>query len=245
VGWIGRTVATPLVALVGWVGALLLVIVGLIALSISTIGWNPAGSATNVVQRAAASFRGWIAEWRELRASGRRGSPASAATSGDVDDSGPADEAGAPPPASPNGTADTVGAVAAAPLKLLRRRKGRRAPSATALEDIGDPESTDVPPLSLLSVPPSDAGTLSESELDQLGDTLIRTLKTFKVEGEIGGRTTGPVVTQFEVVPAPGVKVNRIAALDADLALALKAPSIRIVAPIPGKGAVGVEVPNP
>jgi S-DNA-T family DNA segregation ATPase FtsK/SpoIIIE len=53
------------------------------------------------------------------------------------------------------------------------------------------------------------------------------------------------VVTQFEVVPAPGVKVNRIAALDADLALALRAPSVRIVAPIPGKGAVGVDVPNP
>jgi S-DNA-T family DNA segregation ATPase FtsK/SpoIIIE len=53
------------------------------------------------------------------------------------------------------------------------------------------------------------------------------------------------VVTQFEVVPAPGVKVNRIANLDADLALALKAESVRIVAPIPGKGAVGVEIPNP
>jgi DNA segregation ATPase FtsK/SpoIIIE, S-DNA-T family len=74
---------------------------------------------------------------------------------------------------------------------------------------------------------------------------LVDTLRTFKVEGQIAGRTTGPVVTQFEVVPAPGVKVNRIAALDADLALALRAPSIRIVAPIPGKGAVGVEVPNP
>jgi S-DNA-T family DNA segregation ATPase FtsK/SpoIIIE len=53
------------------------------------------------------------------------------------------------------------------------------------------------------------------------------------------------VVTQFEVVPAPGVKVNKIANLDADLALAMKARSIRIVAPIPGKGAVGVEIPNP
>ena len=53
------------------------------------------------------------------------------------------------------------------------------------------------------------------------------------------------MVTQFEVVPAPGVKVNRIANLDADLALAMKARTIRIVAPIPGKGAVGVEIPNP
>jgi S-DNA-T family DNA segregation ATPase FtsK/SpoIIIE len=53
------------------------------------------------------------------------------------------------------------------------------------------------------------------------------------------------MVTQFEIVPAPGVKVNRIANLDADLALAMKAQTIRIVAPIPGKGAVGVEIPNP
>ncbi|MDX1568072.1 MAG: DNA translocase FtsK, partial [Longimicrobiales bacterium] len=68
---------------------------------------------------------------------------------------------------------------------------------------------------------------------------------TFNVECEIAGRTTGPVVTQFEVVPAPGIKVNRIANLEADLALAMKAQSVRIVAPIPGKGAVGVEIPNP
>jgi S-DNA-T family DNA segregation ATPase FtsK/SpoIIIE len=84
-----------------------------------------------------------------------------------------------------------------------------------------------------------------ERQLDQLGEVLVEKLKTFNVDCELGGRTTGPVVTQFEVVPASGVKVNRIANLDADLALALKARSVRIVAPIPGKGAVGVEIPNP
>jgi S-DNA-T family DNA segregation ATPase FtsK/SpoIIIE len=84
-----------------------------------------------------------------------------------------------------------------------------------------------------------------ERELEGLGHVLVEKLRTFNVECSLGGRTTGPVVTQFEVVPAPGVKVNRIANLDADLALAMKAPSIRIVAPIPGKGAVGVEIPNP
>ncbi len=84
-----------------------------------------------------------------------------------------------------------------------------------------------------------------ERDLDRLGQVLVQKLQTFNVECSIGGRTTGPVVTQFEVVPAPGVKVNKIASLDADLALAMKARSIRIVAPIPGKGAVGVEIPNP
>ena len=82
-------------------------------------------------------------------------------------------------------------------------------------------------------------------ELDRLGEVLVDTLHTFKIQSEISGRTTGPAVTQYEVVPAAGVKVNRIANLDADLALAMKARSVRIVAPIPGKGAIGVEIPNP
>jgi S-DNA-T family DNA segregation ATPase FtsK/SpoIIIE len=82
-------------------------------------------------------------------------------------------------------------------------------------------------------------------ELDALGQVLVDKLATFKIAGEIVGMTTGPGVTQFEVEPAPGIKVSRIASLDADLALAMRAPSIRILAPIPGKGAVGVEVPNP
>ena len=86
-----------------------------------------------------------------------------------------------------------------------------------------------------------DAG---QAELDRLGQVLLETLRTFKVEGSIAGRTTGPVVTQFEVVPAPGVKVGRIAALADDMAITMRAQSIR-VAPIPGRGAVGVEIPNP
>jgi S-DNA-T family DNA segregation ATPase FtsK/SpoIIIE len=84
-----------------------------------------------------------------------------------------------------------------------------------------------------------------EVEIEHMGQVLMDTLQTFRVEGKIVGRTTGPVVTQYEVAPAPGVKVSRFAALADDLALAMRAQSIRIVAPIPGKAAVGVEVPNP
>ncbi|MCK5482449.1 MAG: hypothetical protein KAJ13_02055, partial [Gemmatimonadetes bacterium] len=86
---------------------------------------------------------------------------------------------------------------------------------------------------------------LASGQLERLGQILVDKLATFRVESTIGGWTTGPVVTQFEVIPAEGVKVGQIAALADDLALALKAPSVRIVAPIPGRGAVGVEVPNP
>ncbi len=111
--------------------------------------------------------------------------------------------------------------------------------------EYGEVVETGLPPMEFMSAANDEGRYDMERELDALGDVLIEKLRTFNVEGEIGGRTTGPVVTQYEVIPAPGVKVNKIANLDADLALAMKAKSIRIVAPIPGKGAVGVEIPNP
>ena len=118
-------------------------------------------------------------------------------------------------------------------------------PPVPELEDAGDPGSSDVPPIQLFDAPVGQGSGLGVRDLDRLGEILIEKLATFRVAGEIGGWTTGPVVTQFEVVPAPGVKVGQISARADDIALALKAPSVRIVAPIPGKGAVGVEVPNP
>jgi S-DNA-T family DNA segregation ATPase FtsK/SpoIIIE len=108
-----------------------------------------------------------------------------------------------------------------------------------------EPSDTGLPPMEFMSAASDEGRQDMERELDVLGEVLIEKLRTFNVEGEIGGRTTGPVVTQYEVIPAPGVKVSKIANLDADLALAMKARSIRIVAPVPGKGAVGVEIPNP
>ncbi len=110
------------------------------------------------------------------------------------------------------------------------------------------PESAladELPSPELLSPVPERSGDGGKRELDEMGAKLIEALRTFKVEGELVGRTTGPVVTQFEIEPAPGVKVRQFANLANDLALAMRAQSIRIVAPIPGRGAVGVEVPNP
>jgi S-DNA-T family DNA segregation ATPase FtsK/SpoIIIE len=73
---------------------------------------------------------------------------------------------------------------------------------------------------------------------------IIRKLASFDIDAQIVGRNAGPVVTQYEVQPAPHVKVSRIEALSDDLAMALAARSLRIEAPIPGKSAVGIEVPN-
>ena len=105
--------------------------------------------------------------------------------------------------------------------------------------------SDELPPPELLSPPPARNVDAGRRELDAMGVKLMDALRTFRVEGELVGRTTGPVVTQYEVEPAPGVKVRQFATLANDLALAMRAASIRVVAPIPGRGAVGVEVPNP
>ena len=113
---------------------------------------------------------------------------------------------------------------------------------ATAHLDLGGDE---LPSPELLAAPVPRNGEASKRELDAMGLKLMDALRTFRVEGELVGRTTGPVVSQFEVEPAPGVKVRQFANLSNDLALAMRAASIRIVAPIPGRGAVGVEVPNP
>jgi S-DNA-T family DNA segregation ATPase FtsK/SpoIIIE len=96
----------------------------------------------------------------------------------------------------------------------------------------------------LLDPPSGKAVDAGETELDSLQERLEATLAEFKVEGDVAGRTTGPVVTQYGVRLRPGVKMNRLVALADDLALKMSARSIR-VARIPGRDMVGVEVPNP
>jgi S-DNA-T family DNA segregation ATPase FtsK/SpoIIIE len=138
--------------------------------------------------------------------------------------------------------------------KRGRRKKGDDAPRvrredeiAAAIDatEVPDANSDALPPSDLLANAPARNVEQSRRELDAMGVKLMEALRTFKVEGELVNRTTGPTVTQYEVEPAPGVKVRQIANLSNDLALAMRAASIRIVAPIPGRGAVGVEVPNP
>lgn len=108
-----------------------------------------------------------------------------------------------------------------------------------------DAMADELPPADLLTPAPARNADQSRAHLDAMGQKLMDALRTFKVDGQLVGRTTGPTVTQYEIEPSPGVKVRQFANLANDLALNMRAASIRIVAPIPGKGAVGVEVPNP
>lgn len=100
------------------------------------------------------------------------------------------------------------------------------------------------PPVSMLDAPePRIIGDLKE-QLRQTGLVLEETLRTFNIEARVTDVTRGPTITRFELEPAPGVKVSRFLALADDIALALKAQRVRVEAPIPGKGRVGIEVPN-
>ncbi len=130
------------------------------------------------------------------------------------------------------------------PSSPVRRARPAGPPLRDAPRSVPAEIAAQLPPRDLLTLPPPQNTAADEAQLDRLGELLLEALRTFKVEGAISGRTSGPVVTQFEVVPAPGVKVGRIVALSDDLAIKMRTPSVR-VAPIPGKGAVGIEVPNP
>jgi len=102
-----------------------------------------------------------------------------------------------------------------------------------------------LPTLDLLNKTPQDKGVQVQREsLEMNARRLEKKLADFGVEGEVMEILPGPVITMYEYKPAPGIKISKVASLSDDLALALRAPSVRIVAPIPGKAAIGIEIPN-
>ncbi len=100
------------------------------------------------------------------------------------------------------------------------------------------------PPLELLDLPENNGDEITKEELTANAQILEDRLLEFGVQSKVVDIKPGPVITRYEVEPAPGVKISRISSLADDLALAMRAKRIRIVAPIPGKAAVGIEIPN-
>ena len=107
------------------------------------------------------------------------------------------------------------------------------------------PRGSLIPPIELLTEGPRAVEDADAAQIEDMGRRLVATLETFRVGAQIVNKTVGPVVTRFELEPGRGVKVGRVSSLADDLALAMRAQSLRIVAPIPGKAAIGIEVPNP
>ncbi len=106
------------------------------------------------------------------------------------------------------------------------------------------PKDWKFPSLDILQKPPKKKREVNEAEIDKKIKVLLEKLKQFKIEGDVVRYYIGPVVTTFEFKPLPHIKVSKILSLQDDLAMALKAKSIRIQAPIPGKDVVGIEIPN-
>lgn len=123
------------------------------------------------------------------------------------------------------------------------------APAAEAFSPVAKPIVTKtgeyiLPSVELLESPPPVEARQLKEDLANNARLLEETLADFGIAVKVTDIERGPVITRYELEPAPGVKVNKIEALEDDLALAMKAQSVRIIAPIPGKARVGVEVPN-
>ncbi len=101
-----------------------------------------------------------------------------------------------------------------------------------------------LPELTMLDTYETETAKPDWKRLEQNGAVLEEKLADFGVQGKVVGINPGPVITMYEYAPAPGIKISRIASLADDLSMALKAISVRVVAPIPGKAAVGIEIPN-
>ena len=136
-------------------------------------------------------------------------------------------------------------AVAAGKLELniVKPEETRKSKAAVAPAH-GDDQNYEFPPLTILKEQVKPVAANSEEEHRRNAENLLRILSEFGVEVSLGEIHVGPVITRYEVVPAPGVRVEKIAGLDKNIALGMRAQSVRILAPIPGKAAVGVEVPN-
>lgn len=106
------------------------------------------------------------------------------------------------------------------------------------------PPAYKLPGLDLLDSPPPIESRKIKEDFEGSAKILEETLRDFDIESKVVEINKGPVITRYELEPAPGVKIHRITSLSDNIALAMKAQSIRIVAPVPGKGTVGVEVPN-
>lgn len=135
-------------------------------------------------------------------------------------------------------------------IKSVKPKKAHTATVAQQAEfsfmtPAGEGKGYRLPTISFLMDPVEEEGAVIDNEsLRMLSVLLEKKLEDFGVMGKVSEVSPGPVITTFEYKPAPGVKINKIVNLADDLALALRAISIRIVAPIPGKDAIGIEVPN-
>jgi S-DNA-T family DNA segregation ATPase FtsK/SpoIIIE len=225
-GWAGWLLATALDTAVGRVGAWL-VLLAAVPVGVLLVTQTSYAAALRLVRARLAQMRART----PARAAGR--SLATAPVAALVAPEAVTLETPAPPP------------VVVEP----SRPKGRLMEQGLAWQETfdfgkGGAESFQLPPVGLLKAPPATELKRTREELQDNAEVLRRKLGDFEVDGRIVQVSPGPIITSYEFEPAPGVKLAQVVNLADDLALALKAASVRIVGPIPGRGTVAVEVPN-
>ena len=258
-GWLGVAVGRPLASGVGTAGAVvILVAVAFVGIVLSTgvsLGALGRGLAA-AVAAVGRAFGSWWAGGRIDR---------DAVLDEPVGDAAPITvPVGGPPPVLPPSVLDDprpldetdTGEVPTVdpdeppltepePLPVASKRRG----ADDVVPAVAGPEAPvavtgawQLPPIKILSRSKEQRQDLRL--LDQAGESLVSALSAHGVETRLVGRTVGPTVTRFELELGPGVKVARVTSLSKDIAYAMASPDVRILAPIPGKSAIGVEVPN-
>jgi S-DNA-T family DNA segregation ATPase FtsK/SpoIIIE len=271
-GWLGRTLAEPERLLLSGPGALVLNVLALVVGAPCLVGVAPGDTLTMIgrgaqtaargvgssAARAASGTRfalgraqaglaaGWAAfgVWRERRA--RRERVAALREPAPVEAA--AEEAAESAPVEAPRPVQRSRAPAAPPHIVDHRSERKEEPEQAAFTFTERTSSGPYTPPDageIFQPPPEGARRYDRDSLIMNSRILEKKLADFGVQGRVVTVHPGPVITMYEFEPAPGVKVNRITNLSDDLALALRALSIRIIAPIPGKSVVGIEVPNP
>lgn len=187
------------------------------------------------LRRALAMLKSWIAEIRMARAAAREEERERERRRKRLEEAmreAAARRAEAPKPA------EAVASVKVSKPPPPKPAAPEPAPAAPARTDLT------LPPLDLLDPIPSNGEREIKADHREGAEILKETLAEFGIEVDVTHVERGPVVTRYEVLPAPGVRVEKIVSLSNNIALAMKAESVRIQAPIPGKGVVGIEVPN-
>jgi S-DNA-T family DNA segregation ATPase FtsK/SpoIIIE len=226
-GWVGWVLTASLHAALGRVGAwlVLLAAVPVGVLLVTQASYTAIGRLT-------------AARLATLRRTRRAARPAGPRVELDT----------APPPVALPASADAI----ELPLPVVvepSKPRGRLMEQGLAWQETfdfgkGGAQSFQLPPVGLLKPPPASELKRTREELQDNAEVLRRKLQDFEVDGRIVQVSPGPIITSYEFEPAPGVKVSQVVNLSDDLALALKAASVRIVGPIPGRGTVAIEVPN-
>jgi S-DNA-T family DNA segregation ATPase FtsK/SpoIIIE len=245
-GWLGGFLGTALGDMLGGIGAFLaLVMLAVVALVLST-GVSAFEAAERGWRWSRQAFIAAVDAWRERRRAAERPRPAARGAARrrdlpvrlqleDVVEPAAAREVAPPPIIREPEKAEKKPPAA-------RRERGKR---LEGQEELFANDRYRLPMVSLLDEPKRRDEPLDEAALHASSRILETKLADFGVAGRVVAVRPGPVITTFEFEPAPGVKVSRIVGLADDLAMALRAASVRILAPIPGKPVVGIEVSNP